>query len=122
MATVNGAPLRASATAAWATRCSSPAFPYDTHGPELVELFGQFLGRARRAPVGIGGARPPPVTSPRDGSTHSGAAPAVGRGGRALVVTEAGGRITDVDGAAFDARAGHLVAVGTASCTMRCSR
>ena len=28
----------------------------------------------------------------------------------ALVVTEAGGRITGMDGAPFDARAGHLVA------------
>ena len=28
----------------------------------------------------------------------------------ALVVTEAGGRITGMDGAPFDARAGHLIA------------
>ena len=47
---LNGTPLQGvRRPARWSTRCSSPAFPTTctSSGPELVELFGAFLGRAR---------------------------------------------------------------------------
>ena len=88
-------------------------FPYDMHvrGPELVELFGLFLGRARAVRrLGSAALDLCYVAAGRfDGFWEQHLKPWDVAAG-ALVVTEAGGRITGMDGARFDARAGHLVA------------
>ena len=110
---LNGAPLRASATAALGDALLVTGFPYDMHvrGPELVELFGQFLGRARAVRrLGSAALDLCYVAAGRfDGFWEQHLKPWDVAAG-ALVVTEAGGRVTGMDGAAFDARAGHRVA------------
>jgi myo-inositol-1(or 4)-monophosphatase len=110
---LNGAPLAASATAALGDALLVTGFPYDMHvrGPELVELFGQFLGRARAVRrLGSAALDLCYVAAGRfDGFWEQHLKPWDVAAG-ALVVTEAGGRITGMDGAPFDARAGHLIA------------
>jgi myo-inositol-1(or 4)-monophosphatase len=110
---VNGVPLKASVTAALGDALLVTGFPYDMHvrGPELVELFGLFLGRARAVRrLGSAALDLCYVAAGRfDGFWEQHLKPWDVSAG-ALMVTEAGGRITGMDGAAFDARAGHLVA------------
>ena len=110
---LNGAPLKASATAGLGDALLVTGFPYDMHvrGPELVELFGLFLGRARAVRrLGSAALDLCYVAAGRfDGFWEQHLKPWDVAAG-ALVVTEAGGRITGMDGASFDARAGHLVA------------
>jgi myo-inositol-1(or 4)-monophosphatase len=80
-------------------------------GPELVELFGLFLGRARAVRrLGSAALDLCYVAAGRfDGFWEQHLKPWDVAAG-ALVVAEAGGHITGMDGQAFDARAGHLVA------------
>jgi len=110
---VNGVPLKASATAALGDALLVTGFPYDMHvrGPELVELFGLFLGRARAVRrLGSAALDLCYVAAGRfDGFWEQHLKPWDVSAG-ALMVAEAGGRITGMDGAAFDPRAGHLVA------------
>ena len=110
---VNGVPLKTSATAPIGDALLVTGFPYDMHvrGPELVELFGHFLHRARAVRrLGSAALDLCYVAAGRfDGFWEQHLNPWDVAAG-ALVVTEAGGRITGMDGAAFDARAGHLVA------------
>ena len=110
---VNGVPLKASVTAALGDALLVTGFPYDMHvrGPELVELFGLFLGRARAVRrLGSAALDLCYVAAGRfDGFWEQHLKPWDVSAG-ALMVAEAGGRITGMDGAAFDARAGHLVA------------
>jgi len=110
---VNGVPLKTSRTAPIGDALLVTGFPYDMHvrGPELVELFGQFLQRARAVRrLGSAALDLCYVAAGRfDGFWEQHLNPWDVAAG-ALVVTEAGGRITGMDGAAFDARAGHLVA------------
>jgi len=110
---VNGVPLKTSGTAPIGDALLVTGFPYDMHvrGPELVELFGEFLQRARAVRrLGSAALDLCYVAAGRfDGFWEQHLNPWDVAAG-ALVVTEAGGRITGMDGAAFDARAGHLVA------------
>jgi len=110
---VNGAPLKASETAALGDALLVTGFPYDMHvrGPELVELFGLFLHRARAVRrLGSAALDLCYVAAGRfDAFWEQHLKPWDVAAG-ALVVTEAGGRITGMDGGAFDVRAGHLVA------------
>jgi myo-inositol-1(or 4)-monophosphatase len=110
---VNGTRLKASSTEAIGDALLVTGFPYDMHvrGPELVELFGQFLHRARAVRrLGSAALDLCYVAAGRfEGFWEQHLKPWDVAAG-ALVVTEAGGRITGMDGAAFDARAGHLVA------------
>jgi myo-inositol-1(or 4)-monophosphatase len=110
--TVDG-PLKTTGTAPIGDALLVTGFPYDMHvrGPELVELFGQFLQRARAVRrLGSAALDLCYVAAGRfDGFWEQHLKPWDVAAG-ALVVTEAGGRITGMDGAAFDARAGHLVA------------
>jgi myo-inositol-1(or 4)-monophosphatase len=110
---VNGAPLKASETAALGDALLVTGFPYDMHvrGPELVELFGLFLHRARAVRrLGSAALDLCYVAAGRfDAFWEQHLKPWDVAAG-ALVVTEAGGRITGMDGGAFDARASHLVA------------
>jgi myo-inositol-1(or 4)-monophosphatase len=110
---VNGTPLRASNTDALGDAVLVTGFPYDVHvrGPELVELFGLFLHRARAVRrLGSAALDLCYVAAGRfEGFWEQHLQPWDVAAG-ALVVAEAGGRITGMDGAAFDVRAGHLVA------------
>ena len=110
---VNGVPLKTSGTAPIGDALLVTGFPYDMHvrGPELVELFGQFLHHARAVRrLGSAALDLCYVAAGRfDGFWEQHLNPWDVAAG-ALVVTEAGGRITGMDGAAFDARAGHLIA------------
>jgi myo-inositol-1(or 4)-monophosphatase len=110
---VNGARLKASATPALGDALLVTGFPYDMHvrGPELVELFGRFLHKARAVRrLGSAALDLCYVAAGRfEGFWEQHLKPWDVSAG-ALVVAEAGGRITGMDGAPFDARAGHLVA------------
>ena len=110
---VNGARLKASSTGALGDALLVTGFPYDMHvrGPELVELFGLFLHRARAVRrLGSAALDLCYVAAGRfEGFWEQHLKPWDVAAG-ALVVAEAGGRITGMDGGAFDARAGHLVA------------
>jgi myo-inositol-1(or 4)-monophosphatase len=110
---VNGTPLKGSTTDALGDALLVTGFPYDVHvrGPELVELFGLFLHRARAVRrLGSAALDLCYVAAGRfDGFWEQHLKPWDVSAG-ALVVTEAGGRITGMDGGVFGARAGHLVA------------
>ena len=110
---VNGTPLKASATNALGDALLVTGFPYDMHvrGPELVELFGLFLHRARAVRrLGSAALDLCYVAAGRfEGFWEHHLNPWDVAAG-ALMVTEAGGRVTGMDGGVFDARAGHLVA------------
>ena len=110
---VNGVPLKTTGTAPIGDALLVTGFPYDMHvrGPEIVELFGLFLHRARAVRrLGSAALDLCYVAAGRfDGFWEEHLKPWDVAAG-ALMVTEAGGRITGMDGGAFDARAGHLVA------------
>jgi myo-inositol-1(or 4)-monophosphatase len=110
---VNGARLKVSGTEALGDALLVTGFPYDMHvrGPELVELFGHFLHKARAVRrLGSAALDLCYVAAGRfDGFWEQHLKPWDVSAG-ALMVTEAGGRITGMDGAPFDARAAHLVA------------
>jgi myo-inositol-1(or 4)-monophosphatase len=110
---VNGTRLKTSSTEAIGDALLVTGFPYDMHvrGPELVELFGLFLHRARAVRrLGSAALDLCYVAAGRfEGFWEQHLKPWDVAAG-ALVVAEAGGRITGMDGDAFDARAGHLVA------------
>ena len=110
---VNGTRLKASATAALGDALLVTGFPYDMHvrGLELVELFGLFLHRARAVRrLGSAALDLCYVAAGRfDAFWEQHLKPWDVAAG-ALVVAEAGGRITGMDGGSFDPRAGHLVA------------
>ena len=110
---LNGTRLTASATAALGDALLVTGFPYDMHvrGPELVELFGLFLLRARAVRrLGSAALDLCYVAAGRfDAFWEQHLKPWDVAAG-ALVVAEAGGRITGMDGGSFDPRAGHLVA------------
>ena len=110
---VNGVPLKTTGTAPIGDALLVTGFPYDMHvrGPEIVDLFGLFLHRARAVRrLGSAALDLCYVAAGRfDGFWEEHLKPWDVAAG-ALMVTEAGGRITGMDGGAFDARAGHLVA------------
>jgi len=110
---LNGAPLKISATSALLDALLVTGFPYDMHvrGPELIELFGLFLSKARAVRrLGSAALDLCYVAAGRfEGFWEQHLKPWDVAAG-ALVVTEAGGRISGMNGAAFDAQAGHLVA------------
>jgi myo-inositol-1(or 4)-monophosphatase len=88
-------------------------FPYDVHtrAGDLLEMFGAFLGRARAVRrLGSAALDLCYVAAGRfDGFWEQQLKPWDVAAG-ALIVTEAGGRISGMDGSAFDPAAAHLVA------------
>jgi len=88
-------------------------FPYDVHQQlgHLLEMFGGFLGRARAVRrLGSAALDLCYVASGRfDGFWEQHLKPWDVAAG-ALIVREAGGRITGMDGTPFDPAAAHLVA------------
>jgi len=110
---LNGAPLRVSGTAALVDGLLVTGFPYDMleQGPDLVALFGAFLGTARAVRrLGSAALDLCYVAAGRfEGFWEQHLKPWDVSAG-ALVVAEAGGRVTGMDGKSFDPGAGHLVA------------
>jgi len=88
-------------------------FPYDVHDrvDEIVGLFGAFVGRARAVRrLGSAAIDLCYVAAGRmDGFWESDLKPWDIAGG-ALIVAEAGGPVTDMEGKPFTSRAGHVLA------------
>ena len=110
---LNGTRLRASATVALIDSLLVTGFPYNVHeeSGDLVQLFGAFLSRARAVRrLGSAALDLCYVAAGRfDGFWEQHLKPWDVAAG-ALIVTEAGGTITGMDGTAFDPQAAHLVA------------
>ena len=110
---LNGRALRVSETVRTSDALLVTGFPYDvqTRGEDLVALFGAMLARARAVRrLGSAALDLCYVAAGRfDGFWEQHLKPWDVAGG-ALIVSEAGGRVTGMDGAPFDAAAGHLLA------------
>ena len=91
-------------------------FPYDVHGrvDEIVGLFGAFVGQARAVRrLGSAAIDLCYVAAGRmDGFWESDLKPWDMAGG-ALIVAEAGGRVTNMDGTSFSSRRRHVLATNT---------
>jgi myo-inositol-1(or 4)-monophosphatase len=110
---MNGAPLRVSGARNLVDAMLVTGFPYDVHArvAEIVGLFGAFVGRARAVRrLGSAAIDLCWVAAGRmDGFWESDLKPWDLAGG-ALIVSEAGGRVTDTEGRPFTSRAGQVVA------------
>ena len=110
---LNGRALAVSQTSTLIDALLVTGFPYDVHQKtgDLVALFGEFLGTARAIRrLGSAALDLCYVAAGRfDGFWEQYLKPWDVAAG-ALIVEEAGGRITGMDGSPFDATAAHLVA------------
>lgn len=112
---LNGAPLRVSASPTLLESVLVTGFPYDIREParmaEIVGLFTGFLGHARAIRrLGSAAIDLAWVAAGRmDGFWEQALKPWDVMGG-ALIVQEAGGRVTGLDGSAWDAHRGHVLA------------
>jgi myo-inositol-1(or 4)-monophosphatase len=110
---LNGAPLRVSPAAHLVDAMLVTGFPYDVHArvDEIVGLFAAFVGQARAVRrLGSAAIDLCYVAAGRlDGFWESDLKPWDIAGG-ALIVAEAGGRVTATDGAAFSSRGGNVLA------------
>lgn len=110
---LNGLPLHVSTAEALVDAVLVTGFPYDVHGriDEIVGLFGAFVGQARAVRrLGSAAIDLCYVAAGRmDGFWESDLKPWDIAGG-ALIVAEAGGRVTGTDGTAFTSRSGHVLA------------
>jgi myo-inositol-1(or 4)-monophosphatase len=110
---LNGTPLRVSDTAALLDALLVTGFPYDVHehGADLVGMFGAFLGQVRAVRrLGSAALDLCYVAAGRfEGFWEQHLKPWDVSAG-ALIVAEAGGRVTGMDGSPFDPIAAHLVA------------
>jgi myo-inositol-1(or 4)-monophosphatase len=110
---LNGRPLRVSETATLVDAMLVTGFPYDVHSriAEIVGLFGEFVGRARAVRrLGSAALDLCYVAAGRmDGFWESDLKPWDIAGG-GLIVAEAGGRITNMDGSAFASRGRNVLA------------
>ena len=110
---LNGEPLRVSATSTLLDALLVTGFPYDVHvqSGDLVALFGAFLGRARAVRrLGSAALDLCYVAAGRFEAFWEQHLKPWDVSAGALIVAEAGGRITGMDGAPFDSGAAHLVA------------
>jgi myo-inositol-1(or 4)-monophosphatase len=112
-ARLNGEPLTVSSADTLLDALLVTGFPYDVQdtSADLVALFGEFLSRARAVRrLGSAALDMCYVAAGRfDGFWEQHLKPWDVSAG-ALLIEEAGGRITGIDGAPFDAAAGHLIA------------
>src|SRR3989442_1861016 len=110
---LNGRPIHVSAADALIDAMLVTGFPYDVHQrvPEIVGLFGEFVGCARAVRrLGSAALDLCYVAAGRlDGFWESDLKPWDIAGG-SLVVSEAGGRVTSMDGAPFTSRGRHVLA------------
>jgi myo-inositol-1(or 4)-monophosphatase len=110
---LNGEPLRVSTTSTLLDALLVTGFPYDVHvlSGDLVALFGAFLGRARAVRrLGSAALDLCYVAAGRFEAFWEQHLKPWDVSAGALIVAEAGGRITGMDGAPFDSGAAHLVA------------
>ena len=110
---LNGRPIHVSAAQTLVDAMLVTGFPYDVHQrvAEIVGLFGDFVGCAR-AVRRLGSAALDlcyVAASRLDGFWESDLKPWDIAGG-ALIVAEAGGRVTNTDGEPFASRGGHVLA------------
>jgi myo-inositol-1(or 4)-monophosphatase len=112
-ACLNGHPIRVSAADALVDAMLVTGFPYDVHAriPEIVGLFGEFCARARAVRrLGSAAIDLCYVAAGRmDGFWEQDLKPWDIAGG-ALLVTEAGGRVTTMDGGPFSSRGRQVLA------------
>jgi len=110
---LNGRPLHVSSAGRLVDAMLVTGFPYDVHArvEEIVGLFGAFVGRARAVRrLGSAAIDLCYVAAGRlDGFWETDLKPWDIAGG-ALIAAEAGGRVTDTDGAPFRSRSGHVLA------------
>jgi myo-inositol-1(or 4)-monophosphatase len=110
---VNGRPLRVSPTPSLVDAMLVTGFPYDVHDrvDEIVGLFAAFVGQARAVRrLGSAAIDLCYVAAGRmDGFWESDLKPWDIAGG-ALIVAEAGGRVTDITGGPFTSRSGAVLA------------
>jgi len=109
---LNGRALTVSSTGALADALLVTGFPYDVRGrgEELVSLFGDFLGRARAVRrLGSAALDLCYVAAGRFEAFWEQKLWPWDVAAGSLIVEEAGGRVTGMDGTPFDASAGHLI-------------
>jgi myo-inositol-1(or 4)-monophosphatase len=110
---MNGRPLHVSSATALIDAMLVTGFPYDVHTrvEEIVGLFGAFVGQARAVRrLGSAAIDLCYVAAGRlDGFWETDLKPWDVAGG-ALIVSEAGGRVTNTDGEPFTSRGGHVLA------------
>jgi myo-inositol-1(or 4)-monophosphatase len=112
---LNGEPLKVSSTATLDDAVLVTGFPYDIRDPSrmatIVGLFTGFLGHARAVRrLGSAAIDLAWVAAGRmDGFWEQALQPWDVMGG-ALIVEEAGGRVTGLDGSPWDAHQGHILA------------
>lgn len=113
---LNGVPLRVSSAATLLDAMLVTGFPYDVHNrvQEIVGLFGAFVGEARAVRrLGSAAIDLCYVAAGRmDGFWESDLKPWDIAGG-ALIVEEAGGRMTGMHGEPFSSRGRHVLASNT---------
>lgn len=112
---LNGEPLRISSTPTLHESVLVTGFPYDIHQPvrmqEIVSLFTSFLGHARAVRrLGSAAIDLCWVAAGRMDGFWEQSLKAWDVMGGALIVEEAGGRVTGLDGAPWNAHHGHIVA------------
>jgi myo-inositol-1(or 4)-monophosphatase len=110
---LNGQPIHVSSAERLLDAMLVTGFPYDVHArvEEIVGLFGAFVGEARAVRrLGSAAIDLCWVAAGRmDGFWESDLKPWDIAGG-ALIVAEAGGAVTAMDGSAFRSRGGHVLA------------
>ena len=110
---LNGRPLRVSSTSRMVDAMLVTGFPYDVHSriEEIVGLFGKFVGQARAVRrLGSAAIDLCYIAAGRmDGFWERDLKPWDIAGG-ALIVAEAGGRITNMDGRSFASRGRDVLA------------
>ena len=111
---LNGQRLAVSETPVLLDSLLVTGFPYDMHkqsGGELVDLFGRFLSRARAVRrLGSAALDLCYVAAGRFEAFWEQSLKPWDVAAGALIVEEAGGRVTGMDGTPFDPAAAHLVA------------
>jgi myo-inositol-1(or 4)-monophosphatase len=110
---LNGRPMHVSGTSTLVDAMLVTGFPYDIHSrvDEMVGLFGQFLGVARAVRrLGSAAIDLCYVAAGRMDGFWELSLKAWDTSAGALIVGEAGGRVTTLDGSPFTSHAGEVVA------------
>jgi myo-inositol-1(or 4)-monophosphatase len=110
---LNGSPLRVSTAAALIDSLLVTGFHYNIHkdSMELIELFGEFISRARAVRrLGSAALDLCYVAAGRFDAFWEHKLQPWDVAAGALIVQEAGGRVTTIDGAPFQSRAGSVLA------------
>src|SRR5262249_1582505 len=110
---LNGRPLRVSAAEALVDAMLVTGFPYDVHGrvDEIVGLFAAFVGRARAVRrLGSAALDLCYVAAGRLDGFWESDLQAWDIAGGSLIVAEAGGRVTGLEGEPFTSRGRHVLA------------